>query len=224
MLRGKRQPVANLFFDLDGTLTDPREGITRCMQHALLAVGRAAPPASALLHLVGPPLHSSFASLLGTANEALIERAIAAYRERFEFIGIFENRVQPGIAEALRTLSTCGHRLEVVSAKPTAYTRRILTHFNIRAPFDGVYGPSLTDRSYNKAILIRRALRAVACAPGVAVMIGDRADDILGARQNGIRSIAVLWGFGSQAELEAAKPGKIARSVAGLVATLQRFA
>src|SRR5262245_38846432 len=118
----------HVLFDLDGTLTDSRAGIVRCIQHALLAMGRAAPPEPELTMHVGPPLSAVFATLLATADQGSIDRAIACYRERYEDIGIFENVVYPGIPDALSDLVSAGHTLALVTAKPHVYARRILEH------------------------------------------------------------------------------------------------
>ena len=133
----------NLFFDLDGTLTHPHEGITRCIQHALKAAGVDPPAATELLRFVGPPLRDSFALLLATTDDARLDQALSAYRARFETIGIFENSLCPGIPVALERLAGAGLQLSVVTAKPTVFARRVLAHFGLGAFFDGVYGPDV---------------------------------------------------------------------------------
>jgi phosphoglycolate phosphatase len=213
--------LTDLFFDLDGTLTDSREGIVRCIEHALSELGCDVPPSSALLRFVGPPLHVSFAELLGSADPERVTQALGAYRSRFETIGIFENTLWPGIREALDDLSDAGHRLYVVTSKPTVYARRILAHFGISRYFIDVFGPELTSRNHDKTSLLRNALEAAGGSAASSVMIGDRAEDIVGARHNGVRSLAVAWGYGEQAELESAAPDAIVHSVAALVAHLQ---
>ena len=166
-------------------------------------------------------MRESFASLLGTADEARLDLAMAAYRERFDTIGIFENAVCPGIPDALETLSQSGWYLSVVTAKPTVYARRILEHFELAACFEGVHGPDLSSRGYSKTSLIRDALAATGCAPDSVGMVGDRGEDMLGARSNGVGAIAVSWGYGSLPELEAAAPYVIVASPAELLAHLQ---
>jgi phosphoglycolate phosphatase len=222
--RGVPSVSVNVLFDLDGTLTDPSEGITRCIKHALIALKQEVPSDSFLASFIGPPLPAVFGTLLNTTDKHLVERAIAAYRDRFESIGIFENRLQPGIAEGLRKLRANGYRLAVVTAKPTVYASRILTHFNIDTFFDGAWGPNLGSRNYNKAMLLRKALKSLPASRDRAVMVGDRADDILAAKINGIRSIAVTWGFGTRLELAASRPHKVVRSVRALLDEVQRWA
>jgi len=209
-----------VLFDLDGTLTDSRPGIARCFQHALTELGRVPPPEAELSGFVGPPLAICFERLLGSSSPPLIERAVAAYRERYEQSGMFENALYPDVRETLDALSAANHQLDVVTSKPAVYARRILRHFGIDGAFAGVYGPELTDRRFDKGLLIRAALQSVSA--GVPVMVGDRADDIAGARQNNLASIGVTWGYGSREELEAAGPDRIVESMAELLLHLER--
>ena len=199
-------------FDLDGTLTDSRLGVTRCLQHALAEAGALVPSGEQLTRYIGPPLPGSFATLLRTSDEQQIEGAIAAYRRRFEQIGIFENRVYPGIVEMLEAFDAAGHDMCVVTVKPRVYALRILEHFEIARCFRDVYGPELGTRDCTKASLIRAACTASPTPSSRAVMIGDRAEDVRGARSNGIGSVAVAWGYGDREELEAAEPDRIVAS------------
>jgi phosphoglycolate phosphatase len=168
-----------------------------------------------LLVCIGPPLPVAFQMLLGTDDPALIEKAIEIYRERFERIGMFENALFPGIAEGLALLQGEGHRMRLVTAKPQPYARAILQHFGIDMLFEGIHDPSLDDRSHNKVALLASALHGHECT--AAVMIGDRAADIHAAHANGIPSIAVGWGYGSEAELAEAMPTYCARAMAGVL-------
>ena len=187
-----------LLFDLDGTLTDSRPGILRCFAHALDAVGSGTvEPTPAVC--VGPPLTRAFETLLGTTDAGVIERAIGAYRDRYEQIGILENALFPGVAEALAGMRRQGHQLRVVTAKPQPYATRIVEHFGIAAFFDAVHGPSFEERSNDKTDLVGLALREAGSRD--AVMIGDRANDVRAARANGIRSIAAHWGYAADGEL-----------------------
>jgi phosphoglycolate phosphatase len=206
-----------LFFDLDGTLSDSREGVVRCIQHALEHVGAAAPPAGELTWCVGPALAGSFQTLLGTSDEAVIDRALAAYRARYERIGICENALYPGVVDAIVELAAAGHYLSVVTVKPHVYARRVLERDALTGPFRRVYGPELHERHGTKAALIGRACAGERADPARTMMIGDRAEDVTGAHQNGIRSVAVTWGYGERAELEAAHPHHIVSSVEELL-------
>ena len=212
----------HLLFDLDGTLTDSRTGIVRCYQHALSELGREIPRDSEFTPYVGPPLATCFAGLLKTDDSTTIERAIEIYRKRFERLGIFENVLYPGIGEALGALSGAAHTLYVVTAKPVAYASRILESFAIGKFFRAVYGPDLADRRFSKGSLVRTALKVNEITCQSAFVVGDRADDIDGAQENGIRSIGVTWGYGSREELAGANA--LVDSAAELVEYIRRGA
>jgi len=213
-----------LMFDLDGTLTDSQLGVTRCIQHALAESGAVAPAIEALTRYVGPPLAGSFATLLGTSNAKQIDGAIAAYRRRFEQVGIFENRLYPGIAETLEAFGAAGHDMCLVTVKPRVYALRILDHFGIGRLFRGVYGPELGARDDTKESLIRSACTDAPALGSQAVMVGDRAEDVRGARTNGVGSVAVTWGYGDREELEAAGPDRIVESNSELLEYLRHSA
>ena len=200
----------DLLFDLDGTLTDPGAGITRCVQHALSALDRPVP--SSLTWCVGPPLRDSFAELLGAADPEILDRAIELYRERFVSVGMFENTVYPGVASCLGELRKGGHRLRVVTSKPHVYARRILDHFGLSEAFISVHGSELSGEFAEKADLIRHVLSTEKFEDR-PWMVGDRRHDIEAAHANGLPSVGVLWGYGSRAELEAAGAEMLARSM-----------
>jgi phosphoglycolate phosphatase len=211
-----------LMFDLDGTLTDSRLGITRCIQHALATMGAMVPPGEALTKYVGPPLAASFATLLDTSNVSRIEAAIAAYRRRFEQAGIFENQLFPGIAEMLKAFDEAGHELCVVTVKPRRYAIRVLEHFQIAGLFRQVYGPDLRDRDCIKEALIRKACARNSESAGGRIVIGDRAEDVRGAKTNGAGAVGVTWGYGEREELEAAEPDRIVESTVELIEYISR--
>ena len=213
-----------MFFDLDGTLTDSRDGITRCIEYALEQLGARVPALDALRQYVGPPLPGSFATLLNTSDPEPVERAIAAYRERFERIGMFENRLYPGTSDALNDLVADGRRLCLVTAKPRVYARRILEHFGLLALFREVYGPELASRDYTKTSLIAAACAGEHADPRLSMMIGDRGEDVLGARENGLLSIAVNWGYSEPGELEVSAPDRIVTSTRELVEYIRHAA
>jgi phosphoglycolate phosphatase len=208
----------DLLFDLDGTLTDSARGITLCLRHALLALGRPAPPLEDLRHYVGPPLRATFADLLATDERAVIEAAVAHYRERFSAVGLYENEPYRDVPEGLATLREAGHRLWVVTSKPEPYARRIVEHFGLALLFRGVYGSELSGERADKTELIAHVLGSEQLDPARTRMIGDRAEDIRGGRANGTGTIGVLWGYGSEAELRKAEPDVIVDSMAGLSA------
>jgi phosphoglycolate phosphatase len=205
-----------LLFDLDGTLTDPGCGISRCLQYALAGLGRPAPPASDLTWCVGPPLRQSLAQLLGTSEASLIDHALVLYRERFAAVGMFENRMYPDVREGLVQLCDAGHQLSVVTSKPHVYAREILAHFDLLQMFVAVYGSELTGERADKVSLLRHLLRAERCDPRPQ-MVGDRQHDVEGAHANGLAAIGVLWGYGSKVELEAAGADVLVASMPELV-------
>jgi phosphoglycolate phosphatase len=210
--------MMDLLFDLDGTLTDSARGITLCLRHALLALGRQAPPLEDLRRYIGPPLRGAFVDLLATDERAVIEAAIAHYRERFAAVGLYENDVYREVPEGLATLREAGHRLWVVTSKPEVYACRIMEHFGLASLFQGVYGSELSGKRADKTELIAYVLGSEQLDPARTRMIGDRAEDILGGRANGTGTIGVLWGYGSEEELRNAEPDIIVDSMAGLSA------
>ena len=193
----------NLLFDLDGTLTDSFPGITNCIAHALVALGKTSPPRESLRWCIGPPLRNSFQQLLASDGEKLAEEALALYRDRYGAIGLFENEVYEDIPETLDALIEDGHTLYVATAKPAVHAERIIDHFGLRHRFKAVYGADLDGHRSDKAVLISHVLQSESIAPSDTVMIGDRKHDILGAKANGLRAFGVLWGYGSQEELMA---------------------
>lgn len=191
----------HLFFDLDGTLTDSRVGIVRCLQHALTALSMPVPPDEELTRFVGPPLHEGFAALLGGGRADLVPLAVSHYRERFRAVGMFENAVYPGVAGGLEDLRASGRTLWVVTSKPQVFAEQIVAHFALRRFFSKVYGSELSGVCADKSELIAHVLSEERIAPEDAVMIGDRSHDATGATKNGVRAEGVLWGYGSRDEL-----------------------
>lgn len=216
-----RESRPAVLFDLDGTMTDPFEGITHSIRHALQKLGRTAPAADDLRWCIGPPLVDAFKTLLETEEEAAAEQAVLLYRERYTTVGKFENRVIDGIPQVLETCARAGNRLIVATSKPRSYTMDILDHFDLLRHFDAVHGSELDGRNADKADLIRHIVRQEAVEPDSAVMIGDRSHDIVGAAANGISSIGVLWGYGDLAELEDAGAGRIAERPEDLPALVE---
>jgi phosphoglycolate phosphatase len=190
-----------LLFDLDGTVTDPKEGITRCIAHALEKMGVKAPPLGELTFAIGPPLRPSLARLIGSNDRDDVEVALAAYRERFAAVGLFENAVYEGIPAALAELRRRGHALYLATSKPRVYAERILAHFDLTSCFSGIYGCELDGRMEGKDEIIGHILAAHQIKSDDAVMIGDRSHDVLGARANHVAALGVTWGYGTRDEL-----------------------
>ena len=207
----------HVFFDLDGTLVDPRDGIVGSIQYALHALGEPTRDASWLERFIGPPLDGTFRQLLGTSDGERVQRAIAAYRVRFGASGVFENGVYDGIREVLCALEKSGRTLFVVTSKPGVYAHKIVDHHGLRRHFRGVYGAELNGERSDKGILIRYVLDEECLSPRDVLMVGDRAHDVVGARENGLACVAVRWGYGSREELAAAKPDAIVESVSELM-------
>jgi phosphoglycolate phosphatase len=191
----------NLVFDLDGTLTDPELGISRCLVYALEQIGAPAPERTQLRRHIGPPLRQVFGELLATSDAALIERAVAVYRERFGEIGLYENELYPGTTEGIEHLAGSGHRLFVATTKAEVYARRIIEHFQLGHHFVEVYGAALSGAGSHKSELLARLVMEHGIDPVESVMIGDRGSDVSGARVNGLRTVGVLWGYGTAEEL-----------------------
>ena len=191
-----------LFFDLDGTLTDPKPGITASIQYALTRLGREAPPEDELTWCIGPPLRASFVVLLG--GDELADRAVAFYRERFGDVGLFENSVYPDIAHVLAALARPSRRMFVATSKPHVFARRIIDHFGLAGHFEHVFGSELDGTRVHKADLLAYALEQTGVDASQALMIGDRSHDVNGAKANGMDAVGVTYGYGSREELLAA--------------------
>ena len=203
-----------IFFDLDGTLSDPKPGITGSIQYALSSLGRPAPAADQLTWCIGPPLLESFASLLGDTAEAAA--ALELYRERYSQTGLYENAVYDGIPEALEAARSAGLELFVATSKPHVYAVEILRHFGLQPFCARVFGAELDGTRADKTSLLRHALQATGIDPKSAMMVGDRALDIIAAANTGLGSVGVLYGYGSAAELKAAGAGQLIREPAEL--------
>lgn len=211
-----------LLFDLDGTLTDPKEGICTCVQYALASFGIQEPDLDKLEPFIGPPLKESFMHFYDM-NEEQAQAAVEKYRERFRDTGIFENKLYDGIPQMLRTLNSKGMFLAVASSKPTVFVERILEHFGIRSYFKVVVGSELDGTRTEKNEVVEEALRQLfGDAPvekNKVYMIGDRRFDIEGAKAQGVDSVGVTYGYGGMEELREARADYIVRSVE----ELQRF-
>ena len=213
----------NIFFDLDGTLTDPREGILNCFKYVLDRLQRASPTARTLEEMIGPPLRESFIALLGGDEDERIDRAISLYRERFSTHGLYENVLYPGIRQALARLGEMGCSLFVATSKPRVFARRIIDHFELGEFFRAVHGSELDGTNANKTNLIAHVLSVESLLSSDTIMVGDRAHDVVGAKMNGIVPIGTLWGYGSRQELIVAgaqmlceEPGELVEAVAVL--------
>jgi len=191
----------NVLFDLDGTLTDPAEGIVRCIQYSLATLQISCPPAEELTRYIGPPLREVFISVCKSADDVLIERAVAVFRERFSTVGLFENIPYSEVPSMLQRLNSDAYRLFVATSKPQLFAERILQHFELANYFEEIHGNDLDGSLDNKSELLRELLVGRSLNPKETVMVGDRKHDVIAAKSNGLVSIGVTYGYGSPSEL-----------------------
>ena len=194
----------NVLFDLDGTLTDAREGIVACLKYALQGLGHDCPSNLDLARFIGPPLQESFAVLLHSTDRKQINAAVELYRQRFSSKGMLENTVYSGIHSALTTLRGRGALLFVTTSKPGVFAERIVEYFGLKEYFCAIYGSELDGTRSDKVDLVAHVLKTESLSPHATAMVGDRAHDIMGAKASGVFPIGVLWGYGSHDELVAA--------------------
>lgn len=210
--------IKNILIDLDGTLTDPKVGITTSARYGLNKIGHPIADDVNIDWIIGPPLQASLAKILNVAvDDVLAEQALMGYRERFAVTGLYENHVFDDVAETLKTLQQQGYRLFLATAKPEVYARQILEHFELLQYFVHPYGSELNGERTNKGDLIAYIIEKEQLNPEECLMVGDREHDIFGARHNGIETIAVEYGYGSDEELTAANPKARIESFAELL-------
>lgn len=209
----------NLLFDLDGTLTNSAEGITKCVQYALRDQGVEEPDLQKLLPFIGPPLRASFQKYYGW-SEAAAEAGVQKYRERYTEIGIWENKVYPGIQALLAALQSDGRQLGMATAKPEVFALRIADHFGFNDFLSDVTGCSLDGSMDKKEQVVAAALAkwqlVTPAQKRTVALIGDRREDVLAAHANGIACIGAGFGFGSYEELTAAGADYYAKDVTAL--------
>jgi phosphoglycolate phosphatase len=210
----------SILFDLDGTLCDPRKGIIGCLRYSLDQLGYSSPPDDQLERYIGPPLYDSFATLLGSNDSQLIEKAVGLYRQRFTSNGMYENKVYAGIPDTLATLQSRNYRLHVVTSKPTVFAARVVVHFGLQRLFRNIYGSELDGSRSDKGELIAHVLSEEKILASDAIMVGDREHDIKGALANGVFPIGVLWGYGTREELTGADAALLCESPEALVYSL----
>lgn len=195
-------PPSLILFDLDGTLSDPQVGITRSINHALRAHGHGERSVAELLPCIGPPLDESFRVLTGCDDEAHIHALVHSYRERYGEVGYAENEIYPEVADTLAALAASGATLGLCTSKRADFAELILQLFGLRQHFGLVSGGAIGLQKWQQMA----ALKTAGQVPPDALMIGDRAVDLIAAHRNGLRSGAVMWGHGSRAELMAEAP------------------
>lgn len=205
-----------LFFDLDGTLTDPAQGITNSFIHALKYFGIEIPSYEKLCSFIGPPLVDTFKTQFGFSDEEAAE-GVKKYREYFAVKGLLENTVYPGIPELLATLKQNGKKLVVATSKPEEYSIKIIEHFGLSQYFENVCGSLMDETRSKKDEVIEYAIeRNHITDRSKILMIGDRKHDMLGAKKCGIAACGILFGYGSREELQTNGADMIARTVKDL--------
>lgn len=198
-------------FDLDGTITDPFLGITNSVAYSLRHYGIEVQDRQSLACFIGPPLYESFEKYYGFSKDGAVE-AVEKYREYYRDKGIFENRLYSGAEELLSAIKNKGFTVALATSKPEVFAVRILEHFGISKYFDVVTGSLLDGGRVKKGEVIDEALRRLAFPHKEScIMIGDRSHDILGAKENGIDSLGVLFGYGNEQELKVAGADYIAK-------------
>jgi phosphoglycolate phosphatase len=191
--------MSAIYFDLDGTLTDPKPGITGSIQYALQKLDLPVSSQDELTWCIGPPLRGSFVTMLG--GEKLADLAVSFYRERFADVGLYENSLYPDIKDVLTTLGHSRRRMFVATSKPGIFAERIIDHFGLTGCFERVFGSELDGTRVHKTDLLAYALETTGVNASQALMIGDRSHDMIGAKNNGMGAIGVLYGYGTKEEL-----------------------
>lgn len=199
-----------ILFDLDGTITNSAPGITNSVKYALNKLNKQVPPYDTLLKFIGPPLIEGFCEITDLDPETAAT-AVKYYREYYPEKGIFECTVYDGITKLLSCLVADGKQLILATSKPEVYAKKITAHFGLDAYFGFIFGAAMDKTRSTKEQVIEYALKSAGITDiSKAVMIGDRMHDITGAKKNGIKSIGVLYGFGSKEELTNASADYIA--------------
>lgn len=191
----------NILFDLDGTLTDPKVGITRSVAHALKYFGIEVKNTDTLTPFIGPPLVHSFSKLYGF-DETQCLKAVEVYREYFSVKGLYENEVYPFTEPLLKLLKSHGIRIFVATSKPEKFAKQILEHFKLDDYFEDIVGIAMNEEKVEKDVIVKRVIDRYLLNKETTLMIGDRCFDIDGAHSNGIRCLGVCFGYGERDELE----------------------
>ena len=212
--------LSNVLFDLDGTLVDSRQTIVRSIRHALDFMGVSA-QATSVERLIGRPLYDIFRENYGLSRQHAFE-AIDAYRDHYDGLNQAGTRVYDGVREGLSELQSAGFDLYVATVKPTAIADKVLRDLGLRPHFTGVAGASMGPERRDKRRIIAWALAEFGLKPGSSMMVGDRDQDVDGARRNGLVSVGVSYGFGQAEELRKAAPDHAADRFEDVVRVVMR--
>lgn len=191
-----------LLFDLDGTISDPIEGIWKSLNYGLMAFGFAPIGEAEARQFIGPPLDQTYITLTGNTDQSFIEEIVGKYRERFSQTGYAENSLYPDISETISRLAERGVSMAICTSKRSDFAEKILQMFHLRDYFTFISGG---DVGVTKSMQIKRLLEKGRIDQST-LMIGDRRFDLAAAHENGLRSVGVLWGYGSREELDAQSP------------------
>lgn len=209
-------PTLSILFDLDGTVVDSKPGILASCNAALRALGHR-PGELDIDNLIGPPLEEVLAQVLGRFGDDRVAEAVLAYRGHYGSAGFLETTIYPGLAAALDQLLALKATLYIATSKRTVFARQILQHLGLIDLFAGVHGSEPGGAVDNKADLIADVLRRHQLGAARCLMVGDRRQDVEGARANGVSTVGVLWGYGDQDELKSAGALHIAARPAELI-------
>jgi phosphoglycolate phosphatase len=199
------QPGYLLIFDLDGTISDPALGIGRCLNYSLNASGYSGLADEEVSRFIGPPLDIAFRQITGSTSEKLISVMVSRFRERYGQSGYAENRLYPGISEGIRYLASRQIPMGICTSKRVDFAEKVLVFFQLREYFSFIRGGDvgITKEDQLRSLLESSIIRRT------AMMIGDRATDIHAAHAHGLVAVGVLWGHGSERELQEASPEKL---------------
>jgi len=211
--------IDNVLFDLDGTLTDPKEGIVNSILFALNKLGIPENNVDELDAFIGPPLLDSFKTRYDLTDE-LADKAMLYYREYFSVKGLYENKIYPGVKELLETLSSNKYKLFVATSKPTVFAVEVLRHFKIDSYFNEIIGSNLDNTRTDKTEIISYVISSFSLKAGNTVMVGDRKHDLIGAKNNSVKTIGVTYGYGSREELSSYQPDFIVNNCKEIEALL----
>ncbi len=207
--------MKNILFDLDGTLTDPGEGITNSVQYALKKMGIEVTDKNELYKFIGPPLIGAFCEFYNMSEEDA-RLALTYYREYFSVTGIFENEKYEGIEDLLSYLIRKEKNLYVATSKPELFAEKIIEHFGFSKYFIKVEGSTFDEKRVAKEEVIEHLIKTYGINPEETVMVGDRKHDIIGAHKNKIKAVGVLYGYGDLEELKSSGADYIAKDVSEL--------
>lgn len=210
----------NILFDLDGTLTDPKTGITNSVAYALKHYGIEVSDKNSLCSFIGPPLIHSFNKYYGFDEKKALE-AVNIYREYFSDKGIFENNLYDGVIPMLEKLQSQNKRLFIATSKPQKFACQIAAHFGFDKFFEAIRGIPMDGENMSKDQVIAKVMREFSLQTDDTIMVGDRSYDVDGARENGLACVGVLYGYGDRNELENAKASHIVNSVTELKKLLE---